>query len=86
MYGGKGLPLAKMALPSVCLIASSNVHSELLDGFERGKMIGCSFSFAIVSRMFLSKAPRIVESPMSIVGLTYSMTSGKVLNCWPLVS
>ncbi len=69
-YGRKGLPLAKRALPSVCLMASSKVHSELLEGFDKGKMIGLGFNFAMVLRMFSSKMPRMVERPMRIVGLT----------------
>jgi hypothetical protein len=85
-YGGKGLPLAKIALPFVYFIASSKVHSALLDGFESGKMIGFVFSSAMVLRMDWSKIPRIVDSPMRMVGLTKSTTSGSVLSCWPLLS
>lgn len=59
-----------MAFPSVYLMASSNVHSELLEGFDRGKMIGCGFSLAMVLRILSSKIPRMVESPMRMVGLT----------------
>lgn len=75
-----------MAFPPVYFMASSNVHSELLDGFESGKIIGRSFSLAIFCRMDLSKIPRIVDNPIKIVGLTYSTTSGKDLNCSPLLS
>jgi hypothetical protein len=75
-----------MALPSVCFIASSNVHSALLEGFDKGKIIGRSLSLAIFWRIDLSKMPRIVDSPIKIVGLTYSTTSGNDLNCCPLLS
>ncbi len=75
-----------MAFPSVYFMASSNVHSELLDGFESGKIIGRSLSLAIFCKMDLSKIPRIVDNPINIVGLTYSTTSGKDLNCCPLLS
>lgn len=59
-----------MAIPSVCFMASSYVHSALLEGLERGKMIGCVFNFAMVLRIFASKIPRMVERPIRIVGLT----------------
>lgn len=75
-----------MAFPSVNFMASSKVHSALFDGFESGKMIGFSLSLAMVFRIALSKIPRIVESPIKMVGLTKSTTSGRVLNCWPLLS
>ena len=45
--GGKGLPLAKSALPWVARNASSCVHSALLVGLDSGKMMGRSFCSAI---------------------------------------
>lgn len=62
-------------------IASSNVHSALLDGFERGKTMGFLFRVAILLRIDSSKIPRMVERPMRIVGLTWSTISGRDLNC-----
>jgi hypothetical protein len=75
-----------MALPAVCFIASSKVHSALLEGFDNGKMMGRSLREAIFWRIDLSKTPRMVDSPIKIVGLTYSTTSGNDLNCSPLLS
>lgn len=57
------------------------MHSALLEGFERGKIMGFLFRAAILARIDLSKIPRMVESPIRIVGLTWSTISGRDLNC-----
>ena len=43
----KGLPLAKIALPSVHMAASSALHSQWLVGLDKGKMTGSSTCLAI---------------------------------------
>lgn len=67
---GKGLPLAKRARPSVYFIASSKVHSELAEGLESGKMMGCWFHWPILVRIDESKTPPMVDSPIRMVGWT----------------
>ena len=42
LTGGKGDPVATMALPSDHVKASSAVHSDRVSGFERGKIMGRS--------------------------------------------
>ena len=51
LLGLKGLPLAKMTLPSVHFTAFSNEHSALSVGFERGKMIGLSLQNEFIVSM-----------------------------------
>lgn len=73
--GSNGLPLANSTRPSVHSTASSKLHSDWEEGFDKGKMTGLSLSSAMRLRIFLSKAPPIVDRPMRIVGLTSSTTS-----------
>lgn len=83
---GKGEPDAKRHLPLVCLLASSKVHSDLLLGLERGKIIGRSLSSAIRCKSCGVKAPPMVDRPIKIVGLTCSTTSSSDLYCLPPLS
>src|SRR5690242_13322887 len=67
---GNGEPEANRQRPSVLRTASSNVHSDLLEGLDKGKMTGCLFSLAIFWMISLLKAPPMVDRPIRIVGWT----------------
>lgn len=73
--GSKGDPDAKMHFPSVHSKACSAVHSALVVGLDRGKMIGRSTWF-VISRIKCSENnPPTAVTPNKIVGLYFFTTS-----------
>ena len=75
--GGNGLPDAKTTCPSLHRTACSNVHSAFDVGLLSGMMMGRSFSAAIFRTIVSSKAPWMVETPMSTVGLSASIAAAR---------
>lgn len=59
-----------MARPCVHFIASSKVHSDLDDGFDKGIIIGFLLKSAILFNIDSLKTPRCVDKPIRIVGCT----------------
>lgn len=84
--GEKGEPEANITVPSVQVIACSNVHSALVRGLLRGKRMGLrpkppASTDPLRALMTDSvKQPKVAVKPIKAVGLTYSITSSKLLN------
>lgn len=72
---GKGLPLEKMALPSVNSMASWWVHSDLEVGFDKGIMMGLYSNLFISLMMSSVKRPPLPDNPIKIVGFTLLIVS-----------
>mmetsp|Transcript_14074 Transcript_14074/g.38037 ORF Transcript_14074/g.38037 Transcript_14074/m.38037 type:complete len:209 (-) Transcript_14074:1137-1763(-) len=77
--GSKGEPEANSTRPSVCLKASSKVHSDLVVGLDRGKMMGRWLMAAISRRTSSLKLPAMVDTPMMATGFSKRTASNKVL-------
>ena len=73
--GGKGLPVATMASPSVHASTCSGVASTCRDGLLSGKMIGRAFTSRIARTTSSEKSPAWPDTPMRMSGLAPRTTS-----------
>src|SRR3954471_24420049 len=79
--GPNGLPVAMRARPSVHCMRSAGIATDLLVGFESGKMIGRGVPAAMARMIGSRKGPLSPLVPISTVGLraeTIMIRSGGV--------